>query len=153
MHTCYSGPLTLFGRPCIEILAVRHLGPIRVADLLLRPFRSIYSNRSACYCGLRKYDEALEDVRAGRTSPARSTANAAHPHPRLTHLTLPTHTPAACADAHQLRLHACMLLRACVRLRAWPRLRACACACTPALTCSCVHLAGDQVHRLSLIHI
>ena len=42
----------------------------------------LYSNRSACYCGLRKYDEALEDVRAGRTSPARSTANAAHPPPR-----------------------------------------------------------------------
>ena len=91
----------------------------------------LYSNRSACYCGLRKYDEALEDVRAGRTSPARSTANVAYPHPRLTHLTHPTHTPAACADAHQLRLHACMLLRACVRLRAWPRLRACASACTP----------------------
>ena len=91
----------------------------------------LYSNRSACYCGLRKYDEALEDVRAGRTSPARSTANAVHPHPRLTHLTRPTHTPAACADAHQLHLHARMLLRACVRLRAWPRLRACASACTP----------------------
>ena len=24
----------------------------------------LYSNRSACYCGLRKYDEALADVRA-----------------------------------------------------------------------------------------
>ena len=26
----------------------------------------LYSNRSACYCGLRKYDEALSDVRVCR---------------------------------------------------------------------------------------
>lgn len=31
----------------------------------------LYSNRSACYCGLRQYQEALDDVRgAARVSPS-----------------------------------------------------------------------------------
>ena len=46
----------------------------------------LYSNRSACYCGLRKYEEALADVRAAaRTARLNHTSAArlcAHAHPR-----------------------------------------------------------------------
>ena len=54
----------------------------------LGPTHVLYSNRSACYCGLRKYQEALDDVRrvpahaparSHCTAPARPRARSARP--------------------------------------------------------------------------
>ena len=85
----------------------------------------LYSNRSACYCGLRKYEEALSDVRAEPNPP-----RARHPE-RLTRTRAqPTQ------HARRTRLH--VRMRTCVRcLRACPRLRVPVCLRAPVRLCAC----------------